>query len=135
MTNMCWAGVKDCPECKSGKYDINKGDRIKVEFEAEFTHFGMATGRVMLKLDGVETWAPANAKVTVVKRAVPDEPPVSSSVGFKDGSVWTRFSAIGLVTMGRWFRSDSTSEGPLTWAELIERKGEPTWTSKVPTTV
>lgn len=125
----CWMGLANCRECKTGIYEegknvvAEKGDTVKVEFEAEYTGVPMTANATadkhMLKVNGKETWVPKTATVTVVKKAVPAEPPMGSVVEFADGTVIARYDSKYWIEL----RKDREAYNTKTWEKFVEKHG------------
>jgi|SRR6266540_2012115 len=116
---------------------VEKGDTVRVEFEAEYRGFPLSgDDKLMLKVDTPdgkkEIWVPGGAKVTLVKKyepPLPDEPLVGSVVEFPDGAVYARWSpTAGPNSSYGWIGLNGSNNMTCNWAAIVKKHGR-SWTS------
>lgn len=104
-----------------------KGDVVRVNFEATYVGTPNPVGKGtpdkhMIMVDGRETWIPNTADLTVIRKAVPVEPPPGTVVDFPDGARWVHFPSL---VASYWYRVDRVLlvNPRLTWESVLGRHG------------
>lgn len=105
--------------------EVEKGSRVRVSFEGKF-HHNSINGNPVIHTEKPgefdKQWTlPAEAKVEVLEKPIPPEPPAGSVIQFPDGSVFAH--APMKWTDDYWIRLTGDEFDWFRWVEVVKAHG------------